>query len=159
MSWFKQVIFFFVPSILYWTVSNWCYCKHFSSQYIVIRVPLSGGCPIVITLSVCSCVVRLCVTNLVWALDVGFDILHVGRTLKEMNIGLDLELWPHGQIPVFSMTNPCPGCNFFVFWNGLLIFSIWVDHLNQIHKYGLIAMAGPTEMNSCSMISSLPLLN
>ena len=67
----------------------------------------------------------------------------------------DLELWPQGQIPVFfSLTNCCPSCNFIVFWCGLLIFEVWVDHLNYIHMYGLISIAGPTEMDSISMISS-----
>ena len=52
----------------------------------------------------------------------------------------DLELWPHGQIPVFSLTNWCLGCNFCL---SILVFDVW-------HK-----SRSPKNYVSCTMDSDL----
>jgi hypothetical protein len=51
------------------------------------------------------------------------DIRHVSHTM----VG---DLWP--QIIVFLMASSCPGCNFFVLWDKLLILDMWVDYLKMM---------------------------
>ena len=63
----------------------------------------------------------------------------------------DLELQPQGQIPVFSLTNSYPTCNFFC----LLMWAFDILHVGRSPEsnsyttiYGLITIARPTEMDS-----------
>ena len=61
-----------------------------------------------------------------------------------------LELWLQGQIHVLQWL----ASNFYAFQCGILIFGIWLDHLNQFGKFGFIVTAAPKEMHFVSMISS-----
>jgi len=63
------------------------------------------------------------------------DIRHVCRSPQDdVSHAMVGDLWPWiwPQIIVFLMTSSCPGCNFFVLWDRLLILDMWVDHLKMM---------------------------